>query len=58
MELILGAECIKCGGLIGYVDAPTGGWWRHYYHPSDNHDGEINTKANEELEALLNLQED
>lgn len=23
-----------------WVDCPTGGWWRHIDHPSDDHDGE------------------
>lgn len=30
--------CAACGGLIGYVNAPTGGWWAHDQHPEDNHD--------------------
>ena len=31
-------DCVTCGGRIGWVDCPTGGWWSHKVHPTDNHD--------------------
>lgn len=30
--------CAKCRTPIGYIPAPTGGWWAHENHPVDNHD--------------------
>jgi hypothetical protein len=30
--------CRTCVTLIGYIDAPTGGWWAHETHPADDHD--------------------
>lgn len=32
------ADCTTCGGLIGWVACPTGGWWSHIVHPADGHD--------------------
>lgn len=34
----VGADCAACGELMDYVDCPTGGWWAHRVHPSDEHD--------------------
>ena len=31
-------SCGVCGGLIDYIDCPTGGWWKHWSHPPDGHD--------------------
>ncbi|MCI3246479.1 hypothetical protein, partial [Streptomyces spinosisporus] len=30
--------CRTCVTAIGYIDAPTGGWWAHETHPADDHD--------------------
>ena len=30
--------CRACVTPIGYIDAPTGGWWAHETHPADEHD--------------------
>lgn len=30
--------CLTCRTPIGYIPAPTGGWWAHENHPVDNHD--------------------
>lgn len=30
--------CVRCGGVVGWVDCPTGGWWAHEVHPEDDHD--------------------
>ncbi|MGW4786144.1 hypothetical protein [Streptomyces sp. NPDC004230] len=32
------ADCLVCGTPIAWVDCPTGGWWAHDVHPSDDHD--------------------
>lgn len=32
------ADCVTCGGLIGWIACPTGGWWAHRQHPADGHD--------------------
>lgn len=29
--------CGECGGIIIWVECPTGGWWAHKNHPDDNH---------------------
>lgn len=34
------ADCRRCGGVIGWIDCPTGGWWSHRVHPRDDHDAE------------------
>ena len=34
------AICRVCGGLIGWIDCPTGGWWAHDVHPADDHDAD------------------
>jgi hypothetical protein len=34
----IGSVCVVCGGLIGWINCPTGGWWAHVQHPADNHD--------------------
>lgn len=31
-------ECQECGGEIGWIDCPTGGWWSHKHHPANEHD--------------------
>lgn len=31
-------SCFVCGGRVGYIDCPTGGWWAHEVHPEDEHD--------------------
>lgn len=31
-------SCRTCKGTIGYIDAPTGGWWAHVNHPKDHHE--------------------
>jgi hypothetical protein len=33
-------ECVRCGGRIGWIDCPTGGWWVHAQHPADGHDAD------------------
>ncbi|MET7944407.1 hypothetical protein [Streptomyces sp. NPDC005302] len=33
-------RCICCDMAVGWVDAPTGGWWAHETHPEDGHDAE------------------
>lgn len=33
-----GLQCAVCQESVGYVDAPTGGWWAHCAHPEDGHD--------------------
>jgi hypothetical protein len=30
--------CRVCGDVIGWIDCPTGGWWKHTNHPADDHD--------------------
>jgi hypothetical protein len=30
--------CRTCMTQIGYIGAPTGGWWAHETHPTDEHD--------------------
>ena len=37
------ADCQQCGGQIGWIDCPTGGWWAHNQHPADNHDAQPTT---------------
>ena len=32
--------CSVCGGAIGWIYAPTGGWWAHGTHPADEHDAQ------------------
>lgn len=34
------ATCATCHTAIHWIDCPTGGWWRHDQHPSDDHDAE------------------
>jgi hypothetical protein len=36
----LQVTCAVCGGPVGYIDCPTGGWWAHDRHPADGHDAE------------------
>jgi hypothetical protein len=31
-------NCKVCGGLIYLIDCPTGNWWAHHVHPSNDHD--------------------
>lgn len=33
-------QCIRCDTAVGWVDAPTGGWWAHETHPADDHDAD------------------
>lgn len=33
-------QCATCGGAIGWIDCPTGGWWAHEHHPEDDHDAD------------------
>lgn len=30
--------CGVCGHAVGWINSPTGGWWAHEVHPSDDHD--------------------
>lgn len=30
--------CGDCGGVIHWIESPTGGWWAHEEHPEDEHD--------------------
>jgi rubredoxin len=30
--------CLRCDGELVWQDCPTGGWWYHVSHPSDEHD--------------------
>jgi hypothetical protein len=30
--------CMRCGGVVRWQHCPTGGWWIHDQHPSDDHD--------------------
>lgn len=32
--------CGVCSGPTVWIDAPTGGWWKHMIHPEDGHDAE------------------
>lgn len=32
------SKCLVCGGAIGWIECPTGGWWAHETHPADEHD--------------------
>lgn len=34
------ARCEVCSEQVGWIDCPTGGWWRHFEHPADDHDAE------------------
>jgi hypothetical protein len=38
-EEIMGAFCARCQTPIYWQECPTGGWWIHFQHPEDNHDG-------------------
>lgn len=29
--------CKACGGICRWVSCPTGGWWAHLEHPTDDH---------------------
>ncbi len=31
-------KCRQCGKRMAWIDCPTGGWWAHDVHPSDDHD--------------------
>lgn len=31
-------KCRRCGTRMQWIDCPTGGWWAHDVHPSDDHD--------------------
>jgi hypothetical protein len=33
-------RCISCDTPVGWIDAPTGGWWAHAQHPADGHDAD------------------
>lgn len=34
----MSSACQRCQEEIEWVDCPTGGWWAHRVHPTDNHD--------------------
>lgn len=34
------SRCQTCGGVIGWIECPTGGWWAHEVHLTDDHDAE------------------
>lgn len=34
------SSCSGCGGTVGWIDCPTGGWWAHEQHPGDGHDAQ------------------
>ncbi len=31
--------CVVCGGVLMWIECPTGSWWAHVVHPANNHDG-------------------
>lgn len=33
--------CGTCRRLAQWIDCPTGGWWAHLVHPTDNHDADV-----------------
>lgn len=33
-------RCAECGTPIHFYESPTGSWWSHVVHPSDEHDAE------------------
>lgn len=33
--------CVQCNKEVEWIDCPTGGWWAHWEHPSDNHDAVV-----------------
>lgn len=37
---LLTAVCEVCNGRIYWWECPTGGWWTHFNHPADEHDGQ------------------
>jgi hypothetical protein len=32
------SRCAACVEVVGWIDCPTGGWWAHEQHPTDDHD--------------------
>jgi hypothetical protein len=51
------SKCTVCTTPIGFVDAPTGGWWAHAEHPIDEHDAKAPEVAESLVEARVYLQE-
>lgn len=37
-EALAAFICGACGHRVGWINCPTGGWWAHEVHPSDDHD--------------------
>lgn len=35
------STCIHCGGRCHWQECPTGGWWIHEHHPTDDHDAAV-----------------
>lgn len=38
-------SCVTCGDAIRWIDCPTGGWWQHHTHPSDDHDAHTHEES-------------
>ena len=34
------ANCNACGVALIWQECPTGGWWYHALHPTDEHDAQ------------------
>lgn len=51
MPLNWRAQCEDCGGLIAWIDAPTGGWWAHDVHPDDDHDAVTSVEIVDDIDA-------
>lgn len=34
-------SCDICSTEVVWIEAPTGGWWKHFQHPDDDHDAEV-----------------
>ncbi|WP_063023651.1 hypothetical protein [Nocardia niwae] len=45
------ARCDTCGGVIRWIDCPTGGWWSHEIHPADEHDATTTVEVEEDMDA-------
>jgi hypothetical protein len=35
------STCGECRTHVDWIDCPTGGWWSHRTHPTDNHDAQV-----------------
>lgn len=55
MEDITGSmrfnHCTVCHERVVWIDCPTGGWWAHDVHPSDDHDAEV--EGDNEVETFM-----